>query len=139
VLSELARECPPAAALLLPDAAFLDAGKVRFLGALLERLPLKPGSSGDGGGKGAADASSSGAGGGSRRRYASRVLVFSQFTQVLDILAQCLRLMGHGHGCWARIDGSTPAGERQAIIDRWTADDVSGRGTVIACCCGGAG
>ena len=49
-----------------------------------------------------------------------RVLLFSQWTQVLDMLqlfvTQCLKLP------FMRFDGSTTVGDRQPIIDEFTAD-----------------
>ena len=38
-----------------------------------------------------------------------RVLVFSQFTMVLDILEAWLQLLGHAY---LRLDGSTPMNDR---------------------------
>jgi SNF2 family DNA or RNA helicase len=45
-----------------------------------------------------------------------RVLVFSQFTSLLDLLAQDLSFQGIG--C-CRLDGSMPVGARQAEVDRF--------------------
>ena len=92
---------PAAASLLLPESAFLDSGKVHFLRGLLERLPRKvpvtssagagagPSARGCGGSKKGAPSSSTSSTSADAPpppRYESRVLVFSQFTQVLDIL-----------------------------------------------------
>lgn len=52
----------------------------------------------------------------------SKALVFSQFTQVLDILEEVLQLLGHGY---RRIDGSTPTAERQTRIDEFSATSSS--------------
>ena len=49
----------------------------------------------------------------------SRVLIFSQFNLVLDVLADALSLLGHRA---SRIDGSTPTGERQSRIDDFESD-----------------
>ena len=38
-----------------------------------------------------------------------RVLIFTQFTMVLDIMEQYLRIRGHKY---LRLDGSTPVQER---------------------------
>ena len=40
-----------------------------------------------------------------------RVLIFTQFTMVLDIMEQYLRIRGHKY---LRLDGSTPVPERYA-------------------------
>jgi len=86
---------PTSAALsrmLLPPAAFLDCGKARALAALLARLAAA----------------------------GSRALIFSQFTQVLDILQVVLRQLGHR---FLRIDGSVPSGARQGLVDAFAADE----------------
>merc|ERR1719479_868164 len=49
-----------------------------------------------------------------------RVLIFTQFTMVLDIMEQYLRIRGHKY---LRLDGSTPVQERQAMIDQFNNDD----------------
>lgn len=49
-----------------------------------------------------------------------RVLVFSQFTQVLDILEMVLTTMDMGY---LRIDGSTPVEARQDLIDQYHAEE----------------
>ena len=49
-----------------------------------------------------------------------RVLLFSQFTMVLDILEEVLRMSGHS---FTRIDGSTPVTERQQRIDEYSNDE----------------
>jgi len=46
----------------------------------------------------------------------SRVLIFSQFTQVLDILELFLECLGYK---FLRMDGSTPVLDRQALIDEY--------------------
>lgn len=50
----------------------------------------------------------------------NRVLVFSLFTQILDILEVVLLLMGVR---FVRLDGSTPVDERQDTIDQFYDDD----------------
>ena len=42
-----------------------------------------------------------------------RVLIFTQFTMVLDIMEQYLRIRGHKY---LRLDGSTPVQERFVLI-----------------------
>jgi len=46
----------------------------------------------------------------------SRILIFSQFTQVLDILELFLECLGYK---FLRMDGSTPVLDRQALIDEY--------------------
>ncbi|KAK0178638.1 hypothetical protein PV327_007514 [Microctonus hyperodae] len=48
-----------------------------------------------------------------------RVLIFSQFTVVLDILEEYLTIRGHK---FLRLDGQTPVVDRQALIDEYTQD-----------------
>lgn len=48
-----------------------------------------------------------------------RVLIFSQFTMVLDIMEQYLRIRGHRY---LRMDGQTPVQERQTLIDEYNND-----------------
>jgi len=48
-----------------------------------------------------------------------KVLIFSQFTMMLDLLEPYLE--GRGH-MYERLDGSTPPLERQAAIDRFSSD-----------------
>ncbi|XP_014209606.1 SWI/SNF-related matrix-associated actin-dependent regulator of chromatin subfamily A containing DEAD/H box 1 homolog [Copidosoma floridanum] len=48
-----------------------------------------------------------------------RVLIFSQFTMVLDILQEYLTIRNHRH---LRLDGQTPVMERQDLIDEFTED-----------------
>jgi len=49
-----------------------------------------------------------------------RVLIFTQFVMVLDIMEQYLRIRGHKY---LRLDGSTAVQERQAMIDTYNNDD----------------
>ncbi|KAL6265092.1 hypothetical protein P5V15_005182 [Pogonomyrmex californicus] len=48
-----------------------------------------------------------------------RVLIFSQFTMVLDILEEYLAIRGQ---TFLRLDGSTPVTERQTLINEYTQD-----------------
>ncbi|CAJ0943298.1 unnamed protein product, partial [Mesorhabditis belari] len=48
-----------------------------------------------------------------------KVLIFSQFTQMLDILEAYLRVRGHS---FCRMDGSTPVMERQDMINSFNHD-----------------
>lgn len=45
-----------------------------------------------------------------------RVLIFTQFTMVLDIMEQYLRIRGHKY---LRLDGSTPVQDRYVCILGW--------------------
>ena len=49
-----------------------------------------------------------------------RILIFTQFVMVLDIMEQYLRIRGHKY---LRLDGSTPVPERQSLIDTFNNDD----------------
>ncbi|KAF7405622.1 hypothetical protein HZH68_004991 [Vespula germanica] len=49
-----------------------------------------------------------------------RVLIFSQFTMILDILEEYLTIRGHKY---LRMDGSTPVTERQSLINEYTEDN----------------
>ncbi|XP_015121951.1 SWI/SNF-related matrix-associated actin-dependent regulator of chromatin subfamily A containing DEAD/H box 1 homolog [Diachasma alloeum] len=49
-----------------------------------------------------------------------RVLIFSQFTMVLDYLEEYLTMRGH---VFLRLDGQTPVVERQDLIDEFTNDE----------------
>merc|ERR1719273_541737 len=49
-----------------------------------------------------------------------RILIFTQFVIVLDILEQYLRIRGHKY---LRLDGSTPVTERQLMIDQYNSDE----------------
>ncbi|XP_064473024.1 SWI/SNF-related matrix-associated actin-dependent regulator of chromatin subfamily A containing DEAD/H box 1-like [Ornithodoros turicata] len=50
----------------------------------------------------------------------NRVLIFSQFTMVLDILEAYLNIRRHK---WLRLDGSTSVQDRQDLIDKFNKDD----------------
>lgn len=76
----------------IPDQNILDSGKFRELDRLLPNLKV------DG----------------------HRVLLFSQFTMMLDILEEYLKIRKHKY---LRFDGQTAVVERQEIIDEYTAND----------------
>jgi len=48
-----------------------------------------------------------------------RVLIFSQFTMLLDILQKYLKIRGHK---FLRLDGQTPVQERQVLIEKFNKD-----------------
>lgn len=50
----------------------------------------------------------------------SRVLLFSQFRIMLDVVESFLQLCGH---TYLRLDGGTQISERQDLIDRFNSDD----------------
>ncbi|RNF06590.1 putative helicase [Trypanosoma rangeli] len=54
------------------------------------------------------------------RRDGHRMLIFTQFVQMLNILERFLSIVGIPY---LRIDGSTPAEKRQAFVDRFNDDD----------------
>ena len=58
------------------------------------------------------------------RRDGHKVLIFSQFTMVLDLLEDYLNLMSYD---FERLDGSTSQADRQSGIDRF---NTPGRGFV---------
>lgn len=53
------------------------------------------------------------------KRDDHRVLIFSQFTMILDILEEYLTIRGQ---TFLRLDGSTPVTERQTLINEYTQD-----------------
>ena len=48
-----------------------------------------------------------------------RVLIFSQFTMMMDIMEKYLKIRGHRY---LRLDGQTPVQERQYLIDEFNND-----------------
>jgi len=54
------------------------------------------------------------------QRSGDRVLIFSQFTMLLDILQRYLKIRGHR---FLRLDGQTPVQERQELIDQFNKDE----------------
>lgn len=92
-LHQLCSDLPPLRRLTLPHAALCDSGKVRHLRQLLPQL----------------------------RAEGHRVLLFSQSTQMLDLLEPVL---GPPPGLglpFVRLDGSTAVEERQQLIDDYQA------------------
>merc|ERR1739838_7979 len=54
------------------------------------------------------------------QRSGDRVLIFSQFTMLLDILQRYLKIRGYKY---LRLDGSTAVQERQELIDQFNKDE----------------
>lgn len=54
------------------------------------------------------------------KKEGSRVLIFSQFVIVLNILEQYTKLRGHKY---LRFDGTTQVSERQELIDKYTEEE----------------
>lgn len=75
----------------IPDRLIVESGKFRELDELLPRL----------------------------KSGGHRTLIFSQFTMMLDVLEEYLRVRKHK---FVRLDGSTAVVERQQIIDNFTAN-----------------
>ncbi|KAL4423047.1 hypothetical protein ABPG77_002081 [Micractinium sp. CCAP 211/92] len=65
-----------------------------------------------------------------------KVLIFSQFKIMLDVLEDYLRLAGHAT---ERIDGSTAARDRQAAIDRFSREGSDGFVFLLSTRAGGQG
>ncbi|KAH7948170.1 SWI/SNF-related matrix-associated actin-dependent regulator of chromatin subfamily A containing DEAD/H box 1B [Rhipicephalus sanguineus] len=76
----------------LDDDKILDSGKFRELDSLLKEHKEKK----------------------------NRVLIFSQFTMMLDILEVYLNIRHHK---WLRLDGQTSVPDRQDLIDQFNGDD----------------
>ncbi|XP_061406540.1 LOW QUALITY PROTEIN: SWI/SNF-related matrix-associated actin-dependent regulator of chromatin subfamily A containing DEAD/H box 1A-like [Lethenteron reissneri] len=87
-LHRLCLQYPSLASHSLPCSVVFGSGKLQFLSTLLPALK----SNGD------------------------RVVMFSQFTMILDILVQFLDYHGYSY---VRMDGNTPVSERIGIIDRF--------------------
>ncbi|XP_050076976.1 SWI/SNF-related matrix-associated actin-dependent regulator of chromatin subfamily A containing DEAD/H box 1 homolog [Anopheles maculipalpis] len=77
--------------LRLPEKLITSSGKFRQLDELLPKL----------------------------KEEGHRVLIFSQFTMMLDIMEKYLKIRKHS---FLRLDGSTAVTERQELIDRYTQD-----------------
>jgi SWI/SNF-related matrix-associated actin-dependent regulator of chromatin subfamily A containing DEAD/H box 1 len=91
-LHQLCAEIDSLHKLTLPPRALFDSAKLKLLATLLPQL----------------------------RADGHRALIFSQSTQMLDILQEFLGTGAGGLGLkHLRLDGSTPVGERQAMIDEF--------------------
>lgn len=75
----------------LPDETILNSGKFQQLDKMLPKL----------------------------KKEGHRILIFSQFTMMLDILERYLTIRDYGY---VRLDGSTVVTERQELIDRFNED-----------------
>ncbi|CAN6464118.1 unnamed protein product [Victoria cruziana] len=71
----------------------------------------------------------------SLRRAGHRVLIFSQWTTMLDILEWALDVIGV---TYSRLDGSTQVAERQTIVDRFN-NDISIFACLLSTRAGGQG
>ncbi|XP_015435861.1 PREDICTED: SWI/SNF-related matrix-associated actin-dependent regulator of chromatin subfamily A containing DEAD/H box 1 homolog [Dufourea novaeangliae] len=91
-INQLTRTYKSLAGLGLPQELIPEAGKLRVLDELLPKL----------------------------KEEGHRVLIFSQFTMVLDILEEYLTIRGK---TYLRLDGSTPVTDRQFLINQYTEDD----------------
>ncbi|XP_017152064.1 SWI/SNF-related matrix-associated actin-dependent regulator of chromatin subfamily A containing DEAD/H box 1 homolog [Drosophila miranda] len=76
----------------IPDELICDSGKFEFLDTLLPKL----------------------------KEEGHRVLLFSQFTMMLDIVEEYMRIRKHG---FCRLDGATAVKERQDLITDFNVDD----------------
>lgn len=76
----------------LPDELLLDSGKFLELDNLLPKL----------------------------QRDGHRVLLFSQFTQMMDVMEDYLTIKGYRY---FRLDGQTPVSERQTMVDSFNSDE----------------
>lgn len=76
---------------MIPDSLIVDSGKLEHLDKLLPQL----------------------------KEEGHRVLIFSQFTMILDIIERYLDIRGHEY---FRLDGGTAVEERQDLIDDFNRD-----------------
>lgn len=90
-LSLLARSWPSTRKHQLPHEEWMNSGKIQALKRIIDEVRAK----GD------------------------RMLIFSQFTSVLDILCVCLELM---EVPYVGFTGQTNVGDRQVLVDQFTAD-----------------
>ncbi|XP_031844634.1 SWI/SNF-related, matrix-associated actin-dependent regulator of chromatin, subfamily a, containing DEAD/H box 1 [Nomia melanderi] len=91
-INQLTRTYKSLAGLGLPQELIPEAGKLKVLDELLPKL----------------------------KEEGHRVLIFSQFTMVLDILEEYLTIRGKSY---LRLDGSTPVTDRQFLINQYTEDE----------------
>ncbi|GMK59087.1 hypothetical protein CspeluHIS016_0701020 [Cutaneotrichosporon spelunceum] len=85
------KDHPDLSKFALDPSAFLEGGKMKALVALIERCKAE----------------------------GTRMLLFSQFTMLLDILQVALDHIGVK---WTRLDGATRTDERQGIVDEFNED-----------------
>ena len=52
-----------------------------------------------------------------------RVLLFSQWTRILDLIQHCVYLGIFGDIKFMRLDGSTDVEERQKMVDKYNSDN----------------
>lgn len=91
-INQLTRTYKSLAGMCLPQELIPEAGKLKILDELLPKL----------------------------KEEGHRVLIFSQFTMVLDILEEYLTIRGR---TYLRLDGSTPVTDRQDLINQFTEDE----------------
>ncbi|XP_017880603.1 SWI/SNF-related matrix-associated actin-dependent regulator of chromatin subfamily A containing DEAD/H box 1 homolog [Ceratina calcarata] len=91
-INQLTRTYKSLAGMGLPQELIPEAGKLKVLDDLLPKL----------------------------KEDGHRVLIFSQFTMVLDILEEYLTIKGR---TYLRLDGSTPVTDRQDLINQFTEDE----------------
>ncbi|XP_076302965.1 LOW QUALITY PROTEIN: SWI/SNF-related matrix-associated actin-dependent regulator of chromatin subfamily A containing DEAD/H box 1 homolog [Lasioglossum baleicum] len=91
-VNQLTRTYKSLAGLGLPQELIPQAGKLKILDELLSKL----------------------------KEEGHRVLIFSQFTMILNILEEYLTIRGQ---TYLRLDGSTPVTDRQCLIDQYTEDE----------------
>lgn len=91
-LHQLCTKYPQLKRYVMPDEVLMDSGKVQHLLKVLAE----------------------------EKERGSRLLLFSQFTMMLDVLETVL---DRHHYKFLRIDGSTPVTERQTLIDLYYRDD----------------
>ncbi|KAL4858846.1 Chromodomain-helicase-DNA-binding protein 6 [Chlorella vulgaris] len=70
------------------------------------------------------------------RAEGHKVLIFSQFKMMLDVLEDYLKMSGHA---FERIDGSTSSRDRQAAIDRFSKEDSESFVFLLSTRAGGQG
>ncbi|CAO3568890.1 unnamed protein product [Mortierella alpina] len=107
-LHRLCRQYKSVNKFALPDDPWMHAGKVKELEQLLPKLI---------------------------NEEKSRILIFSQFTMVLDILESILKTMAFKY---LRLDGQTKVEERQSLIDSFN-DDESHKIFLLSTKAGGFG
>lgn len=91
-INQLTRTYKSLAGLGLPQELIAEAGKLKILDELLPKL----------------------------KEDGHRVLIFSQFTMILDILEEYLTIRGQ---TYLRLDGSTPVTDRQFLINQYMEDE----------------